>query len=166
MLKIDLGAGNLCSNKIDRYKRYLGNNYNPSDYIGVDIRQNSGVDKVCDFETEKLPFTDNSVDEIVTIHTLEHVHKLEHVIQECHRILKPNGSLLFMEHGLAPEIKIQKWQHRLTPGWKKIGGGCHLNRNIEELIQNAGFQFKDLKKKYIKGPKIAAFQYYGEAIKN
>jgi len=93
MLKIDLGAGNLCSNKIDRYKRYLGNNYNPSDYIGVDIRQNSGVDKVCDFETEKLPFTDNSVDEIVTIHTLEHVHKLEHVIQECHRILKPNGSL-------------------------------------------------------------------------
>ena len=74
MLKIDLGAGNLCSNKIDRYKRYLGNNYNPSDYIGVDIRQNSGVDKVCDFETEKLPFTDNSVDEIVTIHTLEHIH--------------------------------------------------------------------------------------------
>jgi hypothetical protein len=70
-----------------------------------------------------------------------------------------------MEHGLAPEVNIQKWQHRLTPLWKKIGGGCHLNRNIEELIQASGFQFKNLKKKYIKGPKIAAFQYYGEATK-
>jgi ubiquinone/menaquinone biosynthesis C-methylase UbiE len=87
-------------------------------------------------------------------------------LAEAHRLLKPNGSLLFMEHGLAPEVKIQKWQHRLTPGWKKICGGCHLNRNIEELIQNSGFQFKELKKKYIKGPKIAAFQYYGEALKN
>ena len=53
----------------------------------------------------------------------------------------------------------------INPTLEKIGGGCHLNRNIEELIQASGFQFKNLKKKYIKGPKIAAFQYYGEAIK-
>jgi SAM-dependent methyltransferase len=93
MIKIDLGAGQLSSNKIDRYKRYLGDNYNPSDYIGVDIQKNKGVNKVCDFENEKLPFGENSVDEIVTIHTLEHIHNLEHVIKECHRILKPNSSL-------------------------------------------------------------------------
>jgi hypothetical protein len=70
-----------------------------------------------------------------------------------------------MEHGLAPEPNIQKWQHRITPGWKKIAGGCNLDRDIEELIQSGGFKFKDLKKKYIKGPKIASFQYYGEALK-
>jgi ubiquinone/menaquinone biosynthesis C-methylase UbiE len=87
-------------------------------------------------------------------------------LAEARRLMKPEGSLFFMEHGLAPEKNIQKWQHRLTPGWKKIGGGCNLNRDIEALIKAGGFQFKSLKKKYIKGPKIAAFQYYGEAIKS
>ena len=70
-----------------------------------------------------------------------------------------------MEHGLAPEGSVQKWQHRIAPGWKKIAGGCNLDRNIEELILSGGFEFKDLKKKYIKGPKILSFQYYGEAVK-
>ena len=86
-------------------------------------------------------------------------------LAEAHRLLKSDGSLFFMEHGLAPEPNIQKWQHRITPGWRKIAGGCNLDRDIEELIQSGGFKFKDLKKKYIKGPKIAAFQYYGEALK-
>lgn len=93
MLKIDLGAGRLTSNKIDRYKRYLGDDYDPNDFLKVDIQQTVGVDKVCDFENEKLPFSENSIDEIVTIHTLEHIHNLEHIIKECHRILKPNCSL-------------------------------------------------------------------------
>ena len=87
-------------------------------------------------------------------------------LSEARRLLKEDGSLFFMEHGLAPEKSIQKWQHRISPGWKKIAGGCNLDRNIEELILSGGFQFKDLKKKYIKGPKIAAFQFYGEAIKS
>ena len=86
-------------------------------------------------------------------------------LAEAHRLLKPNGSLFFMEHGLAPELNIQKWQHRIAPFWKKIGGGCNLNRNIEELILAGGFGFKNLTKKYIKGPRIASFLYYGEAPK-
>ncbi|MDA7796373.1 class I SAM-dependent methyltransferase [Gammaproteobacteria bacterium] len=86
-------------------------------------------------------------------------------LAEAHRLLKPQGSLLFMEHGLAPEPGIQKWQNRLTPAWKKIGGGCHLNRNIEGLISSSGFSFEQLSKKYIKGPKVATFQYCGKAIK-
>jgi ubiquinone/menaquinone biosynthesis C-methylase UbiE len=84
-------------------------------------------------------------------------------LAEAHRLLKPGGSLFFMEHGLAPEPRIQKWQHRISPLWNKIAGGCNLNRNIEDLILSGGFQFKDLNKKYIKGPKIASFLYYGEA---
>ena len=78
---------------------------------------------------------------------------------------KPGGSLFFMEHGLSSEPNVQKWQHRITPIWKKIAGGCNLNRNIEELILAGVFKFKDLKKKSIKGPKIASFLYYGEAPK-
>ena len=115
---------------------------------------------------ESIDLKSLSFDCVVIAYSLCTIPDPLKALAEAHRLLKPNGSLLFMEHGLAPEVKIQKWQHRLTPGWKKICGGCHLNRNIEELIQNAGFQFKDLKKKYIKGPKIAAFQYYGEALKN
>ena len=93
MIKVDLGAGLLNQNKIDRYKRYLGEGYDPSQYIGVDCRDVKGVDKSCDFESEKLPFEDNSVEEIITVHTLEHVRNLEHIIKECHRILKPQGLL-------------------------------------------------------------------------
>ena len=68
-------------------------------------------------------------------------------LAEARRLLKPGGSLFFMEHGLAPEPNVQKWQHRITPLWNKIAGGCNLNRNIEELILSGGFEFKDLKKK-------------------
>jgi hypothetical protein len=84
---------------------------------------------------------------------------------EAHRLLKSGGSLFFMEHGLAPELNVQKWQHRITPFWRKFAGGCNLNRNIEELILSGGFKFKDLTKKYIRGPKIASYLYYGEAPK-
>ena len=89
MTKVDLGAGTLCQNKIDRYKRYMGEEYNPKDYIGVDCSENNGIDKICNFETEKLPFNDDSVDAIITMHTLEHINNLAHIVKECHRILKP-----------------------------------------------------------------------------
>lgn len=114
---------------------------------------------------ESIALESSSFDCAVIGYSLCTIPEPNLALAEVHRLLKPSGSLFFMEHGLAPEVNIQKWQHRLTPLWKKIGGGCHLNRNIEELIQASGFQFKNLKKKYIKGPKIAAFQYYGEATK-
>ena len=114
---------------------------------------------------ESIALESSSFDCVVIGYSLCTIPEPNLALAEAHRLLKPSGSLFFMEHGLAPEVNIQKWQHRLTPLWKKIGGGCHLNRNIEELIQASGFQFKNLKKKYIKGPKIAAFQYYGEATK-
>ena len=114
---------------------------------------------------ESIALESSSFDCAVIGYSLCTIPEPNLALAEAHRLLKSSGSLFFMEHGLAPEVNIQKWQHRLTPLWKKIGGGCHLNRNIEELIQASGFQFKNLKKKYIKGPKIAAFQYYGEATK-
>jgi hypothetical protein len=58
--------------------------------------------------------------------------------------LKPDGRLLFVEHGLSPDPKVQAWQHRLTPIWKRIGGGCHLNRKIDDLIRPAGFDIVEL----------------------
>jgi hypothetical protein len=79
------------------------------------------------------------------------------------RVLKPTGQLLFVEHGLAPEDKVRRWQHRLTPVWKKIGGGCHLDRPIGTLIENAGFRMHGLETGYAKGPKPLTFMYEGRA---
>ena len=80
-----------------------------------------------------------------------------------HRVLRPTGRLLFIEHGRAPEPNVRWWQDRLTPAWKRIGGGCHLNRAIQNLIEDAGFQFDRFETGYMHGPKPLAFMYEGNA---
>ena len=84
-------------------------------------------------------------------------------LTEMRRVLKPGGRLLFVEHGLSPEIRIARWQHRLTPCWKRIGGGCHLNRKMDDLIRAAGFRVDALEAGYMKGPKPWTFMYQGSA---
>jgi len=77
--------------------------------------------------------------------------------------IRRGGQLLFVEHGLAPEDTVERWQHRLTPLWKKLGGGCHLNRSIRALIEGAGFGIANLNMGYMKGPKPMTFLYEGRA---
>jgi hypothetical protein len=82
------------------------------------------------------------------------------------RVLKPGGELLFVEHGESPDATTRKWQHRITPGWKLFAGGCHLNRDIAAMIQDAGFEITELNNLYIPGaPKIAGYIYKGIARK-
>ena len=114
---------------------------------------------------ESINLESSTFDSVVIGYSLCTIPDPMKALAEAHRLLKPGGSLFFMEHGLAPEPSVQKWQHRISPIWKKIAGGCNLNRNIEEIILAGGFKFRDLNKKYIKGPKIASFIYYGEAPK-
>jgi ubiquinone/menaquinone biosynthesis C-methylase UbiE len=114
---------------------------------------------------ESIELESSTFDSVVIGFSIFTIPEPMQALAEAYRLLKPGGSLFFIEHGLAPEPNIQKWQHRITPVWRKIAGGCNLNRNIEELIIAGGFEFKDLKKKYIKGPKIASYLYYGEAPK-
>ncbi len=77
------------------------------------------------------------------------------------RVLKPDGKLLFVEHGLSPDPGVRRWQDRLTPVWKCAGGGCHLNRPIDELIETSGFRIERLQTGYMKGPKPMTFMYEG-----
>jgi SAM-dependent methyltransferase len=84
-------------------------------------------------------------------------------LHEMQRALKPGGCLLFVEHGLSQEPRIIRWQHRLTPCWKRIGGGCHLDRNMDDLIRAAGFRMDALETGYMKGPKPWTFMYRGRA---
>jgi ubiquinone/menaquinone biosynthesis C-methylase UbiE len=112
---------------------------------------------------ETIPIEDRSIDTVVTTWTLCSISDAAQALAEMRRVLKPTGQLLFVEHGLAPEDKVRRWQHRLTPVWKKIGGGCHLDRPIGTLIENAGFRMHGLETGYAKGPKPLTFMYEGRA---
>jgi len=112
---------------------------------------------------EAIPLDRHSIDTIVTTWTLCSIPRVSIALTEMRRVLKPSGQLLFVEHGRAPEESVRKWQDRLTPAWKRIGGGCHLNRPIQDLIDGAGFAMTALEKGYMKGPKPMSFMYEGRA---
>lgn len=114
---------------------------------------------------EQIPMDDNTFDTVLVTYTLCSIPDMFKALREMHRVLKPDGELLFCEHGLAPEEKVRRWQHRLTPVWQKIAGGCHLDRPIPELIRQADFQIADLKTRYLPGPRPLTFNYWGSARK-
>jgi hypothetical protein len=87
-------------------------------------------------------------------------------LTEISRVLKPKGKLLFCEHGLAPDKNVRFWQNTINPIWKKVSGGCNLNKNIPRLIRENGFNIISLDKMYIPGWKPASFNYWGVAVLN
>jgi ubiquinone/menaquinone biosynthesis C-methylase UbiE len=113
---------------------------------------------------ESIPLQRNSIDTVVTTWTLCTVSDPVGALVEMRRVLKPSGQLLFVEHGLAPEKKIRRWQNRLDPVWKRIAGGCHLDRPIRELIEKAGFHIAQLDMRYAEGPRVMTFFYQGRAV--
>ena len=118
-----------------------------------------------DLPGEKIPLEDHSVDTVLLTFTLCTIPDWHAALQQMKRVLKPGGELLFLEHGESPHDSTRKWQHRVTPGWKKLAGGCHLNRNIADLIRQAGFEILELENLYIpKAPKIAGYIHKGRAI--
>lgn len=112
---------------------------------------------------EKIPLERASVDTVVITWALCSIPDPSHALGEVHRVLKPSGHLLFVEHGRAPDPKVRWWQDRLTPLWKRVGGGCHLNRAIANLIAGAGFEFDRLETGYMRGPKPMTYMYEGSA---
>jgi len=112
---------------------------------------------------EAIPLGDATVDTVVTTWTLCSIPDAVPALHEIRRVLKPGGQLLFVEHGQAPEAGVRKWQDRLTPVWKRIAGGCHLNRPIRTLIESNGFAIMQLEVGYMKGPRPMTFLYEGRA---
>jgi ubiquinone/menaquinone biosynthesis C-methylase UbiE len=115
---------------------------------------------------EAIPLENNSIDTVVTTWTLCTIPAVSQALGEMRRVLKPGGQLLFVEHGLAPNAGVQKWQDWLTPAWKRIAGGCHLNRPIQSLIEQGGFSIARLEIGYMQGPKPMAFLYLGSGKPN
>jgi len=119
----------------------------------LEIGIGSGLNRVIPGRAEAIPMDSHSFDTVVTTWTLCSIPDAMEALREMRRVLEPGGQLLFVEHGLAPEANVRRWQHRLTPLWTKIGGGCHLNRAIRTLIEGAGFEITKLETGYAKGPK-------------
>ena len=112
---------------------------------------------------EAIPLGSGSLDTVVSTWTLCSIPDVSRALREVRRVLKPDGRLLFVEHDLAPAPGVRAWQQRLTPTWKVLGGGCHLDRPIDALIERAGFALDPLRRGYAVGPKAAAFFYEGVA---
>ena len=112
---------------------------------------------------ESMPLPDHAFDAVVTTWTMCSIPDVAGALSEIRRVLKAEGRLIFAEHGLAPSEGVVRWQNALTPVWKRIGGGCHLNRPIDQLIANNGFTLTKLQTGYMKGPKPMTFMYEGEA---
>lgn len=128
-----------------------------SSQIEVEMRCLSG---------ERLPMDDASFDSVVCTWTLCSVPDVGQALAEIRRVLRPGGRLFFVEHGLAREQAVQRWQHRLTPLWKALSGGCHLDRPIDALIAGAGLGLEKIETFVISGKrKLTAFTYRGIAAR-
>lgn len=113
---------------------------------------------------QSLPLDDGSVDHVLCTWTLCTIPDAHAALAEMRRVLRPGGALHFVEHGLAPEPEVARWQHRLTPIQRRVAGGCHLDRPIATLIGDAGFALVDLRTYYGAGPKSFSHFYEGRAV--
>ena len=112
---------------------------------------------------DRIPLPDDSVDTIVTTYTLCTIPDTDAALAEMRRVLKPGGELLFCEHGLAPDRWMQRQQALLNPLWRRLGGGCNLDRRIPAVLESGGFRLRELDARYIPGWGPAAFNYRGSA---
>lgn len=112
---------------------------------------------------EKIPAADESFDSAVSTFTLCTIPDVSTALRQLRRVLKPDGRLFFLEHGRSPKPAVYRWQDRMNGLQKFICGGCHLNRDIERLILDAGFEMVQLETYYVPGPKASGHFYRGIA---
>jgi ubiquinone/menaquinone biosynthesis C-methylase UbiE len=119
-----------------------------------------------DLPGEQIPLEAEAADTILITYTLCTSPDVMTALGEMRRVLKPSGRMIFCEHGEAPDENVRRWQRRLTPAWKAIGGGCHVGRPIPKLIADSGFEVEDMQTMYLPGtPRFAGFNYWGQAAK-
>ncbi len=111
----------------------------------------------------EIPLDDNTVDTVLVTYTLCTITETEPALNQMARVLCPGGKLVFCEHGAAPDASVRRWQDRLNPIWKRLAGGCHLNRKIPQLLEAGGFDLLELNTDYIPGFRPACFNYWGTA---
>jgi ubiquinone/menaquinone biosynthesis C-methylase UbiE len=113
---------------------------------------------------ERIPVEDHSFDCVVCTFSLCTIPDPVAALDEMRRALKPGGQLLFAEHGAAPDPGLRRWQDRITPYWKRIAGGCHLNRPIATLVERGGFRIKEGWQGFVRAPRLLGYFYTGVAV--
>ncbi len=167
VLEIGMGSGiNLSFYNPERVEMVYG--LEPSE--GMRHKAKANLDKSpvpvewLDLPGEEVPLEDKSVDTVVLTYTLCTIPDFSAALAQMRRVLKPGGALLFCEHGEAPDESVRRWQARVNPFWKKVAGGCNLNRPIPRNLEDAGFRIDQLETMYLPStPKIAGFNYWGRA---
>lgn len=112
---------------------------------------------------EAIPLADESVDTVVTTWTLCSIPDAARALREMRRVLRRDGRLIFIEHGRSVDPDVVRWQDRLTPWWRHLSGGCHLNRPIDRLLAQGGFQVAEMERGYGTGPRTTSYLYRGIA---
>ena len=165
VLDIGIGSGlNIPFYNSDKIDQVIG--IDPSHEL-IELAKELANDSKASIElvigsAESIPYPDNFFDTVLVTYTMCTIPNVAMANKEMWRVLKDDGRLIFCEHGLAPDKKISKWQNRIDPFWGKIAGGCHLNRDIQKLITDAGFSFESLDKMYLPStPKFAGYNYWG-----
>ena len=163
VLEIGIGSGRNLPFYSRKVARVIGLDPSPKllSMARANLRADLGLREFIEGSAEAIPLQNESVDTVVTTWTLCSIPDAHQALRETRRILRPGGRLLFVEHGRAPDPGVRRWQDHLTPVWKRLGGGCHLNRPIEKLIEGAGFQFDRFESGYMHGPNPMTFMYEG-----
>ncbi|MDA0841025.1 MAG: class I SAM-dependent methyltransferase [Planctomycetota bacterium] len=129
--------------------------------------EESGIEVDCKIlDGKELPMANESFDCIVSTWTLCSIKEIDSAMNEIYRVLRPGGRLVFVEHGLSNERRVQRWQNFFNPFQKVFAVGCHLNRNMRAIIEKPGFSFENIREFYMENvPKPLGYTYQGLAVK-
>lgn len=168
MLGVGIGSGLNLPFYTDRVRRVYG--LDPSSEVQQMARSRAAA---LPFEVEFMPqaaerpiaLPTGTIDTVVLTWTLCSVADPGLALNEIRRVMKPDGRLVFIEHGSAPDAAVRRWQQRLTPLWKRIAGGCHLNRSTGRILHAAGLHICESESGYLPGPSPLSYTFRGVAHK-
>lgn len=127
------------------------------------IRERSLDVELIDLPGEEIPLDNNSVDTVLVTYTLCTIPDVVRALEGMRRVLKPEGRLLYCEHGKAPDPGVLKWQERLNSTWKRFAGGCNMHRDIPAILDESGFVVEDDNRMYLPGLRALSYNYWGAA---
>ena len=166
VLEIGFGGGlNLPHYDRNRVRRVFG--LEPSEGMrrsAAHMIDESAIDvELIDLPGEEIPLDDNSVDSILVTYTLCTIPDVVAALHGMRRVLKPGGHLFYCEHGKAPDAGVYKWQRRVNPAWRKVAGGCNMDRDIPALLEAGGFKIEEDNRMYIPGIRALSYNFWGAA---
>jgi ubiquinone/menaquinone biosynthesis C-methylase UbiE len=166
VLEIGFGGGlNLPHYDRNRVRRVFG--LEPSEGMrrsAAHMIDESAIDvELIDLPGEAIPLEDNSVDSILVTYTLCTIPDVVAALHGMRRVLKPGGHLFYCEHGKAPDAGVYKWQRRMNPAWRKVAGGCNMDRDIPALLEAGGFKIEEDNRMYIPGIRALSYNFWGAA---